>query len=110
MQSGRSYIKDSRDFLKKIRNLGYLPENAILVTADVVGLYPSIPQEAGLQALEEALENRNHKQISTDKLFKMAQFVLKNNFFAFNNDVFQQISDTAIGTKFALQYACISMN
>ena len=110
MQRGRSYIKDSGDFLKKIKNLGSLPENAILVTADVVGLYPSIPHEPGLQALEEALENRNHKQIPTDKLLKMAQFVLKNNFFEFNNDVFQQISGTAIGTKFALPYVCIFMD
>ena len=60
MQSVRSYIKDSGDFLKKIKKLGSLLENVILVTADVVGLYPSIPQEVGLQALEEALENRNH--------------------------------------------------
>ena len=34
----------------------------------------------------------------------MAQFVLKNNFFEFNNDVFQQISVTPIGTKFAPPY------
>ena len=60
MQSVRSYIKDSGDFLKKIKKLGSLLENVILVTADVVGLYPSIPQEVGLQELEEALENRNH--------------------------------------------------
>ena len=44
----------------------------------------------GLQALEEALENRNHKQISTNKLLKMAQFVLKINFFEFNNDIFNR--------------------
>ena len=110
MQGGRSYIKDSGDFLKKIKNLCSLPENAILVTADLVDLYLSIPHEAGLKALEEALENRNHKQISTDKLVKMAQFVLKNNFFKFNSDVFQKISGTAIGTKFAPPYACIFMD
>ena len=109
-QSGRSYIKDSGDFLKKIKNLGSLPENVILVTADVVGLYPSIPHEAGLQALEEALESRNHKQISTEKLVKTAQFVLKNNFFKFNNDVFQQISGTSIRTKSAPPCACIFMD
>ena len=80
------------------------------MTADVVGLYPSMLHEAGLQAREEALENKNHKQISTDKLVKMAQFVLKNNFFEFNNDVFRQISGTATGTKFALPYACIFMD
>ena len=109
-KSAQSYIKDSGDFLKKIKNVGSLPENAILVTADVVGLYPSIPHEAGLQALEETLENRNHKQISAHKLVKMAQFVLQNKFFEFNNDVLQQISGTAIGTKFAPPYACIFMD
>ena len=36
VQSGWSYIKDSNDFLKKIKNVDNIPENAILVTADVV--------------------------------------------------------------------------
>ena len=40
----------------------------------------------------------------------MAQFVLKNNFFEFDNDDFQQISGTTIGTKFALIHACIFMD
>ena len=109
MQCG-SYIKASGDFLKKIKNLASLLENAILVTADVVGLYPSILHETGLQALEGAPENRQRKQISTDKLVKMAEFVLKNNFFEFNNDVFQQISGTAIDTKFAMPYSYIFMD
>ena len=43
MQKGKSYIRDSGYFLQKIKNISTLPENAILVTADVVGLYPSIP-------------------------------------------------------------------
>ena len=40
----------------------------------------------------------------------MAEFVLKNNLFKFNNKVFQQTSGTAIGTKFAPPYACIYMD
>ena len=40
----------------------------------------------------------------------MARFVLKNNYFEFNNSVQQQISGTAIGTKFAPSYACIFMD
>ena len=68
MQKGCSYIKHSRDFLKKIKNLCSLPENPILVPVDVVGFYPSIPHDAGLQAHEETLENRHHKQIPTYKL------------------------------------------
>ena len=38
------------------------------------------------------------------------EFVLKNNLFEFNSKVFQQISGTAIGTKFAPPYACIYMD
>ena len=56
MQSSSSYIKHSGDFLKKIKQIGNVRENSILVTADVVGLYPSIPHELGLKALEKALE------------------------------------------------------
>ena len=40
----------------------------------------------------------------------MAKFVLKNNYFEFNGKVKQQISGTAIGTKFAPPYACIFMD
>ena len=76
----------------------------------MVGLYPSIPHQAGLSALKEALENRSVKKIPTENLVKMAEFVLKNNLFEFNSKVFQQISGTAIGTKFAPLYACIYMD
>ena len=48
MQSSWSYIENSSDFLRKIKQIVNLPENSILVTADVVGLYPSIPHELGL--------------------------------------------------------------
>ena len=104
MQNGWSYIKDSGDFLKKIRNIGNIPENAILVTAEVVGLYLNIPHNAGLKALTSMLEAREHKAVSTDDLIKMACFALENNYFAFNGDVKKQISGTAIGTKFAPPY------
>ena len=44
MQNGWSYIRDSNDFIDKIKNLKNLPSNSILVTADIVGFYPSIHQ------------------------------------------------------------------
>ena len=85
MRKGWSYIKDSQDFINKSRKLGKIPDNATLVTADVVGLYPSIPHNVGLRALKEALEKREQKKIPTEDLGQMAEFVLKNNFFEFNN-------------------------
>ena len=68
MQDGESYIKDAGDFLNKIRRINAIPERAILVTADVVGLYPSIPHQAGLEALKEALDKRKTHKVPTGKL------------------------------------------
>ena len=93
-----------------IRNVGNIPENSILVTADVVGLYPNIPHNAGLKVLTNMLEAKEHKAVSIDDLVKMACFILENNCFEFNGDVKRQISGTAIGTKFAPLYACIFMD
>ena len=53
---------------------------------------------------------RNCKEIPTENLNKMAEFVLKNNYFEFISSVFKQISSTAIWTKIYSQYACIFMN
>ena len=64
MRKGWSYIKDSQDFINKSRKLGKIPDNTILVTADVVGLYPNIPHNVGLRALKEALDKREQKKNS----------------------------------------------
>ena len=71
------------------------------MTAGLVGLYPSIPHNAGLKALKDALDCRQNKKIPTDMLAKIAEFVLINNYFEFGQKVFHQTSGTAIGTKFA---------
>ena len=110
MQNGWSYIKDSNDSIKKIKHLKSTPDNALLVTADAVRLSPSIPPEAGLKALKEVLGRREEKKISTKVLVKIAEFVLKNNYFQFNGQVKHQISGTAIGIKFTPTYACIFMD
>ena len=87
MRKGWSYIKDSQDFINKSRKLGKIPDNAILASADVVGLYPSIPHNVGLRAFQEAVDKREQKQIPTEKLVQMEEFVLKNIFFEFNNQI-----------------------
>ena len=75
-----------------------------------MGLYPSIPHEAGLEALYEKLEERVEKKIPSSDLVNMAEFVLKNNYLEFDSKVKKQISGTAIGTKSAPPYACIFMD
>ena len=107
MQESWSYMKDSAHCMNKICQIG---ENVILVTADEVGLYPSIPHKARLKALKNALEKREQNNIPTKKLISVAKFVLKNNFFQFNGFVKQQVLETVIGTKSASTYTCIYMD
>ena len=60
-QAAKSYIKDTNNFLSKLRSLPKLPDNIILCTVDVVGLYPNIPHEEGLSALRKRLDNQMEK-------------------------------------------------
>ena len=91
MQKGWSYIKDSGYFIKKINNLDSITENVILLKADIMALYPSTPYDVGLIALTGALDQKDEETIPTKELLKMAEFVLKNNYFKFGNKIKQQI-------------------
>ena len=74
------YIKDTPDFLDKLKDLGEIPEGAILVTADVVGLYPSIPHTEGLEVLCKQYDKFLHKTVPREDIIKMANFLLKKIF------------------------------
>jgi hypothetical protein len=105
-----SYIKDTSDFLSKLRTLGSIPSGAFLVTVDVVALYPSIPHSDGLRALKEFLVKKHLPTSIIDGIHDMADIVLKGNVFEFNSEYFRQTSGTAIGTKMAPAYANVFMS
>ena len=80
MKEGKSFIKDTADFLDRLKYLGEIPKGVIIVTADVVGLYPSIPHTEGLEVLCKQYDKFLHKKLPTEDLIKMAEFVLKTFF------------------------------
>ena len=79
----KSYIKDTNDFLKKLRSLPNIPDDIILCTVDFVGLYPNISHDEGLSALRTRLDLRQEKDVTTSTLVELAEVVLKNNIFTF---------------------------
>ena len=101
------YIQDTNDFLKNIANLPPLPDDLILWTIDIVGLFPNIPYEEGLITIRRALDTRKHKTILTDSLIELTECVLKNNVLEHDKSVFKQLRETVIGTKMAPPYAVI---
>ena len=109
MQRSLSHIKDLGDFIEKIKRISNIPDDSLL-TADIVRLYSIILHELCLRVLVKALEKGESKQVSTSYLVKMDKFVLENNYFEFNGETKEQTSATALGTKFAPQYASIFMD
>ena len=102
-------LEDFRALLERLKEIGNIPENAILVSFDVVGLYPHIPHDEGIEAMRYYLSDRMVQNVSTESLCNLAKIVLENNFFEFGEKKFKQKLGTAIGTKFAPPYANLFM-
>ena len=102
-------LEDTRDFVNHIQDLSDLPESSILVSFDVVGLYPHIPHEEGIEAMAEYLETREDKTVSTKSLCDLASIVLKENYFELSIKIYHQKLRTAIVTKFASPFANLFM-
>ena len=106
---GNYKLLDTNHFVKKLQELGSLPKNTILFTINVVGLYLNIPHEEGLASIRKHLENREHKEVTTDTLVELTDIVLISNFFHFLDKTFKQKRGSAIGTKFAPPYSILFM-
>ena len=103
-----SYVKDTNDFLNKLKHMDKFSEGAILVTIDVVGLYPHSLHNEGVEAIRKILNTRTNQEIPTDDIVDLAELVLKNNNFEFDGKHFLQ--KCGIGTRMAPAYANIFMD
>ena len=108
-QKVNSFIKNTNHVLRKFESLGQLPEGAIPCTIDIAGLYPNIPHEEGLVSVRKFLDARTEKKVTTETSLELAEIILKNNIFQFNEKTLRQLKGTAIGTKFVSPYPIIFM-
>ncbi|CAM5072920.1 unnamed protein product [Natator depressus] len=100
-----SYLRDTTDFLRKLQYISDLPENTILATMDVEALYTNIPHKDGLQAIGNGIPDN----VVANLVAELCDFVLTHNYFTFGDNVYLQISGTAMGTRMAPQHANIFM-
>ncbi|XP_053391365.1 uncharacterized protein LOC128554143 [Mercenaria mercenaria] len=110
VQSLPSYIKDTNDFITKLKQHKLSNHKTFLVTLDVNSLYTNIPHTEGIEACKYFLENSNYNgRLSVDSVCKLIQTVLENNFFKFNNDNYLQKAGTAMGSPMAPSFASLFM-
>ena len=111
-------LTDTRGLIVELEKMPPLPENAILFSADVESLYPSIPWDEGIAAATRFYSGnyyfllrhaKEKKQLPPPKpkLFrKMLEAVLRNHFIHFQHSrYFHQISGTAMGCSISVYFA-----
>ena len=67
-QSLPSFVKDSTDFINKLEDLnakGPFPAGSLLVSWDVVSMFPNIDNNLGVSAVRRALNSRSDNILST---------------------------------------------
>ena len=107
-----TYLQDTPDFLRcieEIDNEGNLPDNALLASFDVLGLFTNIPKKEGLEALKEALEEREEKEVPSEFIVRLMDLILENNFFEFNEEIWKQEIGANMGSRPIRPYSNIFM-
>ena len=111
-QSLPSFVKDSTDFINKLEDLnakGPFPEESLLVSWDVVSMFPNIVNNLGISAVRKALNSRSVNIPSTDCLGEAVEICLSVNNCQFAGQSFVQKHGTAMGPKNACSYADLAM-
>ena len=105
-------MKDSTDFINKLEDLnakGPFPEGSLLVSWDVVSMFPNIDNNLGISAVRKALNSRSDNIPSTDCLVEAVEIFLRVNNCQFAGQSFVQKNGTAMGPKNACSYADLAM-
>ena len=104
----KSYIKDDWDYLKGLPSK--VDPSYKLFSCDIKSLYTSIPHELGIKAIEYWLNKRRdliNPRFTDEFILESISFILKNNNFLFDNEMWKQLIGTAMGDIFAPPYACL---
>ena len=112
VQTGRSYIRDTGDFLQKLQEMDNLNGGEILLTLDASALYTNIPNEEGTMAVLRSLgiARPGDTQRSNLSLVELLAQVLSLNNFQFDEQNYLQVGGPAMGTRVAPSYANVLMN
>lgn len=102
---------DTTDFFCKLQSMADIPENAILITIGVIGLYSHTLQGEGLQSMKETIEEIHgnfvleEDGLNVEDIIDLAKLILESNYLEFGDSIFRRKMGTAIGTKFAPAFA-----
>ena len=91
--------------LKQGQEIETIPDNKVLVSFDIVNMYPIIDNDRGIAAVRNALETRANKSPSTDCITGGLKIFLKCNNSRFASQNILQLNGTATGAPNSCSYA-----
>ena len=103
-------VKDSYDFVERLKNL-VIPEDTpiILLAIDVESLYTNIPHQDGIEAIRESYERGAGRKPLTNLLCRALNLILSKNDMIFDGKNYLQVKGVAMGTNAAPAIANIFM-
>ncbi|XP_071993372.1 uncharacterized protein [Engystomops pustulosus] len=101
-----SYLKDTNSFLRAVEDINWRGDLK-LVSIDVESLYTRIPHHEGVNAICLVLHRAGKSPAFIDFVREALLFILTHNSFLFNNQWFNQVTGTAMGTPVACTFANI---
>ena len=94
------HVENTTDFAEKIKNVK-IEEDEIMVSYDIVALYPSVPQNEAIDLLNDLLHNDQNLHEATHmtptQIIQLFKTIVKQTYFMFNQTLYVQIDGLAIG-------------
>lgn len=100
VEKTKLYLKNSREFLKKLRNLKIEnSENIFMACGDIDAMYPNINVQKATKICEEIYEFSDYAKNSFSKRHwnLLSKFLLTHNIMEFNNNFYLQINGLPMG-------------
>ena len=95
------HIQSTSDFVNKAKKITFQPREC-LTSYDITALFTSVPIEPALKIIRSLLEKDNKLQdrtvISVQCIIDLLGFCLNNTYFSFQNDFYEQVEGTAMGS------------
>ena len=104
-------VSSTHAALRKLLQI-QLPSNAVLLCADVKSLYPSIPIDYGIHAVQTILTQLQQARcisVNIELTIALLRWTLKHNYLSYLDDIYLQLTGTAMGTPVAVMYVNITL-
>ena len=105
VRNGKSYIKDTEEFVQKIKDIK-LEEDETIVSFDISDMYPSLPKQDVITEVIRRINNENFKpKMNKEALIELVSISVEFMYFSCNSQCYDQKDGLFIGSPTSPAYA-----